>query len=106
MRRLAFILTILGILSLAILMNLPAKEISSKEELENLEINQKVAIHGKVISERILYETQKLLILDNKIELVCECPQTFKDKNISVLGIVSEYDGKKQVTVLKIIQKK
>jgi hypothetical protein len=103
MRRFAFIIAILGILVLAILMNLPPKEISDKEELSSLEINQKVSIQGKVTSERILYENQKLLVLDNKIELVCECPSAFKDKNISVLGIISEYDGKKQVTVLRII---
>ena len=66
MRRWAFVIAILGMFVLALLMNyLPAKEIKSYEDLQDLEINARVSLNGEVVEERIIYEGTKILILDN-----------------------------------------
>jgi hypothetical protein len=106
MRRWAFIISILGLLALIVLMNFsPAKEVDSYEDLEKLEINSKVLVEGKVANERILYENVKLLDLGNGIDIICECSEFFSGEEVSIEGLVSEYNGKKQITVLEISAK-
>jgi len=102
MRRFAFIITILGLLALLVLLNKSPIQISNQEQLKGLEINTPVSITGKVIIEENIYETQRLLTLENNIKLTCQCPQNLRNKEISILGIVSEYDNEKQITILKI----
>ncbi len=101
MRKPAFIIAILGMFVLALLLNAKPKEIDNFEDLNALEINQKVSINGKVVSEKVSYNN-KILMLDNGIELVCECEESFKDKEISAIGVISDYNNKKQVRVLRI----
>ena len=101
MRRWAFIIAILGMFVLLVLMNFSGKEIGSYSELEELEINQKVYLSGKVVSERAAGE-KIILTLDKNITLICDCDWSFKDKEISVVGIVGEYENRKQVQVLRI----
>ena len=102
MRRFAFAISIFGLLVLALLLNLIPIKVENYSELDNFEINQKVILEGKIMEERILFEGTKMLVLDNGIELICECNENFKGKNIEVAGVVEEYNGKKQVRVLKI----
>jgi hypothetical protein len=103
MRKWAFIIVILGIFAMALILEFERfEEISSYEDLMNLEVNKKVSLSGKVVEERVLYEGTKLLKLDNGIEVVCECAGGFKDGNVLVEGFVSEYEGKKQVEILRI----
>ena len=122
MRKWAFVILILGMFVLLLLMNfLPAKNVGSYEELEKLEINTKVILSGKVVEERVLYEGTKSFELDiedsvnslalvsnetsrNGIELICECTDSFLDEKIIIEGVVSEYEGKRQVEVLKIMR--
>ena len=82
-------------------MSFSGKEIGSYSELENLEVNQKVYLHGRVVSERAVGENI-ILTLDKNITLVCDCDGSFKGKEISLVGVVGEYDGRKQVQVLRL----
>ena len=76
-------------------------QVNSPSELENLIDNQKLVVSGKVIEEKI-YEKSKTLILDNKIEVVCNnCPSYF-NKNIIVSGISDNYNNKNKIIALKI----
>ncbi len=102
MRRRAFIVVVLGMFILALMLNFNVKEINNYDDLKKLEINQKVFLRGKVVSERAIVKG-KLFVLDNEIELVCECLENLVDKEIEVEGAVSEFDEKKQVSVLKIL---
>ena len=102
MRRFAFVIMILGMFVLFWFMGSDGEEIESYEDLENLEINQKVFLEGRIISERIIYSGTKLIILDSGIELVCECVGNFIGEDVFVEGVVEEYKGKKQVGVLAI----
>ena len=50
-----------------------------------------------------MYDEFKLLVLDSGIELVCDCGfESFLDLEVNVEGVVSEFNGKRQVEVLKI----
>ena len=100
MRRVSFILTILGIFTLLILLDSSPIKINSISDLDSLEENQKVITSGLVISERP-YGNAKLLILDNKIELICSCP-SYLNKNITAIGILNEFN-KKRIKILEII---
>jgi len=102
MKKLSFIITLLGILILLVIMQFSSSiQVNSPSELENLIDNQKLVVSGKVIEEKI-YEKSKTLILDNKIEVVCNnCPSYF-NKNIIVSGISDNYNNKNKIIALKI----
>lgn len=99
MRKWAFILFIVGMFVLFVFLMRGAREI---ESFEGLEINEKVLVSGLVVEERVLYEGTKLFELENGMELVCECNEQLEGKEIEAEGVVSEYEGKKQLTVLRI----
>lgn len=102
MRRWAFAIAILGMFVMALLLNKKPLEVNNLKDIENLEVNTRVAVSGKVLSERALYGETKMLSLGNKIPLICECAEKYVNETVSVNGIVEEYEGKKQVRVLKI----
>jgi hypothetical protein len=102
MRRYAFILTILGLFTLFLLLFvLPPKTIQNPEDFQFLEENQKVQVHGKVVKET-LRTNEKILILDNEIELICDrsCP-SYLNKEISAIGLLEKFN-KPQIIVLRI----
>ena len=105
MRRISFAFTFLGILLLIfLLISGKSHKVGNYEELQELESNSKVFISGRVISERAIFGTDRVLSLDNEVELICSCHDSFKDKEINVEGIVSEYNGVKQIRVLRIME--
>jgi hypothetical protein len=77
--------------------------ITSLENLSSLQENQKVLVQGLVSEETPHFKT-KLLILDNKISIICSCPlsQSYKNKNLSIIGFLDTYSGKSQINALKI----
>ncbi|MCA9485381.1 MAG: hypothetical protein KC506_00890 [Nanoarchaeota archaeon] len=99
MRRLSFILYILGIVFLMVLFLQPGREV---ESLDGLIVNEQVVVSGRVVSEREIYLGTKLLELDNGVEAVCECSDSFEGKDVRIEGFVSEYNGKNQVSVERI----
>ena len=103
MRKWQFIISVVGIFVLLILtMELPVKSINSQKDLEKLVDNQKVELSGRVIKES-QWGTSLLLTLDNKVQLICNCPKSkiYQNKNISALGLVSSFGGKR-VKVLRL----
>ncbi len=103
MRRIAFIVSVLGIVALAFFLNGEEIAVVSYSELEKLEVNQKVFTEGKVESERFLSSGRKIFVLDSGIEVLCSCLVSAGDSEIEVVGIVSEFDGKKQIEALEIV---
>ncbi|MCH8308967.1 MAG: hypothetical protein IIB17_00550 [Chloroflexi bacterium] len=73
-------------------------------ELEELEINRKVFVSGEVVSEKVIFGERKVFVLNSGIELVCDCFGINIGGEIEVVGVVSEYDGRKQVEVLEIVR--
>lgn len=102
MRRWAFTVAILGIFVLSFFLNFGGKEISDGKKLEKLEINTRVFVSGIVESERTISNGRKLMNLENRIVLVCECSGIFVNEKVFVEGVVSEFEEEKQITVLRI----
>ncbi len=101
MKNLSLIITILGILVLFLLFYLPPIPITSPENLTNLTTNQKVIINGQVIQEKLV-KNARILILENDLQLTCDC-QSYLKKNITALGKINEFPvGKKTIIVLTI----
>jgi len=103
MRRLSFIITILGMSSLLIIsFIIPPKSISSQKELYSLIPNQKVTVEGKIIKENP-YKNYKLLELDNYIKLKCDlsCPSLL-NKQISALAKLESYNNQNYLKILKV----
>lgn len=102
MRRFAFAITILGLFFLLILQNLPPKIISSQNELEIFQPNQKFLINGDVIKETYS-KNYKLLTLNNSLQLKCllPCPNLI-NKKIEALTILEKYNNKNYLKILKI----
>ncbi len=101
MRYVALALTIVGIFVLVgVMVFSPAREINS---LDNVQVNEKVEIEGIVTEERIIKKINIMQV--NGIELVCDCILSFKGKKVRVMGVVEEFNGKRQVRVLRISEK-
>lgn len=98
---LALFLTFLSFLFLYLLLQKPII-IESKKEIENLKNNQIVLLNGKITKEKT-YGNLKVLTME-EIELVCySCPpENYINRNVSVTGLVSIYNGKKEIRVLSI----
>ena len=85
-----------------LLANSPPEEIKGAEDVGSLELNTRISISGQVVAERIIYEGTKILELDNGIIILCECNENFKDREIKVVGRVSDYDGKRQIVAEEV----
>ena len=103
MRRISFILTLLGIfiLFLILLLSKPIP-VSSPEQLKFLNQNQKILLQGKVIKES-LNKNSRALKLDNNLSLTCEkpCP-SYLNQNIQAIAVIEEFNSNKYLKVLKI----
>lgn len=90
MKYLALVIAYLGIAALTLLLFLsPPKVITSKSEINNMEVNQLVTFTGKVISQ-----TPSSIKLDNNISISCDNCTDYESANIRVTAKVQEYKGK------------
>ncbi|MBI5803768.1 hypothetical protein HY450_00825 [Candidatus Pacearchaeota archaeon] len=102
MRRFAFVAAIIGMFFLFLFFEAKPTEIRGIEDLNKLEVNKKVLIFGEIVEARVIYGRTRIFILDNGIEILCECYGFSEGDLIEVEGVVSEFEGKKQVEVLSI----
>ena len=102
MRKLALLIAVLCLLTLAtLLLYLRPLNVTSQEQLLDLEDNQLVMISGKVISEKPYYG-KKAITLDNNIEFYCECSLLkLIDKNIVITARIDTFE-KSRLKVLRI----
>ncbi|HLC53623.1 MAG TPA: hypothetical protein VJK03_03690 [Candidatus Nanoarchaeia archaeon] len=103
MKYLALIVALLGISTLAIVLNeTPPLPISSPSQLSSMLPNTKVSLQGTVTNEKAI-TNGKLLVLNN-ITIVCNCKNApyLQNKNISILATVQKYNGKTELEVLKL----
>ena len=97
LKKISFTIGVIGIAMLVILLNSSPKEVKS---IANEKINQKVTIQGKVLSERQFNDFSILQI--EGIEAICECKNPYLNKEVRVIGLVEEYQGKRQIKILEI----
>lgn len=101
MRRWAFVVVIIGILILfGILFFTKETEISEQKELEKLMENEKVRVIGTIEEERN-WGNEKLLILDNEIEVISDLGK-LEGKKIEIHGTVDDFE-KKRIRAIKIV---
>lgn len=108
MRKIAFIIAIIGLFILLFLAFFQTpKKIDSPEKLNSLEKNERVFIEGKVASLKHTKNSIILYLETKNITIVCDksCEDVNK-KEIYVEGIIEEFKGKKQIKALKIKKKK
>jgi type II secretory pathway pseudopilin PulG len=98
MRRYAFILAILGILSLIILINLQKPiQITHEDNLTSLLQNQKVLLSGLVTEQ-----TYSTITLNNEFKLNCESCPIYLNKKITILGTIETWTTNPRIKVLEI----
>jgi hypothetical protein len=103
LKKITLIITILGIFTLLILLNFSKPAIiDNYSSLKKLTDNTKIQTTGKVVSERILYESTKLIKLNNSIEIICNSCPNYLNQTINVIGTTETYGNKTQVNALKI----
>ncbi|MEK6910870.1 MAG: hypothetical protein AABW82_03785 [Nanoarchaeota archaeon] len=102
MNKLSLFLTLLGILTLILILNLSKPiEINSQEELKGLIQNQKVQVSGKVIEQKD-YNKITFLTLNNNLTLTYSGSHfNFLEKNIQATGTYDDFNYPK-IKVLKI----
>ena len=106
-KRLAFIITILGLFLIFALSLFVKPIIIDPCSLPNTKENTYVQLSGLVSSDIILSKNFKLLIIKNgscEAEITCNCPSDseFKGKEIIILGKVEIYKDKKQINANRI----
>ena len=97
MRKIAFIISIIGLFILSLFFQNDPIEIFSLKELEKLEFNQKVLVKGKVTKE---YNAGFYI---NDLRFTCSDCASYLNKNITVIGVIENYSDKKIVRVLRVI---
>lgn len=100
----SLIISLTGILTLFVISPFQIREITTNS---NLSINEQVKISGKIISERIADKSSSFTILTlqddkGKIEVTCNCQNSWLNRTVQVTGKVEEYDKKLQITADKI----
>ena len=100
LRKIAFIITIAGVAVLLMFLLAKPKEVSSFEDIKTTEINEKVLVKGKIESQRDFGNFKILEI--NGIEAICNCKESFLDKEVEIVGLVEEFNGKRQVRILRV----
>ena len=101
MRRISFIVAILGIFVLILLIwVIPARHVESVSDLGGVEDNQRVILSGVVESERNYYGA--LVFEINDIKMICSGCPSLKGKHVGVEGILEKYEDNVQVDVLQI----
>lgn len=102
MRRISFIIALISLFILLILLNSPPKPLSSPEELQKFQPNQKLLLQGNVIKETYS-KNYKTLFLDNEFQLQCPFPcPSFLNKNISAIALLEKYNNKNYLKILSI----
>lgn len=102
MKKLALILSITGIFVLFLILSFSSPvKVTSQSDLQNLVDNTKIIVQGRVISEK-QYTAERVIKLDNEIELSCaSCPK-YLNETIKVIGITESYRNKTQIIPLSI----
>ena len=97
LKKISFILAVVGITVLLILLILPGRKIS---DIDNMAINEKVILSGRIIDEGD-YGDFKIWQMEGKdFDIICDCKESFLDKEVSIVGLVDDFNGEKQVRVL------
>jgi len=94
LKPLSLTLTILGILTLSIILITQSPlTVSSPEQLTNLTENQRVQAKGIIIEERI-YQNYKVLTLDNELKVqVPKSTPYLLNKPLAVLGVYDNFQS-------------
>ena len=102
MKNLSLINGTLGVLLLlSLMLFLPSYKLNSVSDLNNTSDNDKIYLSGKVIKQT-RFGSSSLLGMDNGLEVQCSCKSSYKNKNVSIEGIIDDFSGKKRVVALKI----
>ena len=81
------------------------KVIENQDELEQFTIGQRVIITGEITETRTLRDGRQLLLLDNGILLACSCQEELKNRDVTVLGVIEEFQENKQIEILRMVMK-
>lgn len=96
---LSIIIAFIGLLILSLYLLLPinVKNINSPNEINSLEINQKVFVKGEVIKQ-----TTSTIRLNNNLLIYCSSCPSYSNKTISILGRITDFYTNKTIEALKI----
>jgi len=104
MRKISFILCILGMFALlSILLFQKPTNISNSESLSSLIPNTLIQVSGIVIQETII-KNSKILLLDNELKASCDlsCPKSL-NKTVEIIGTYDDFYN--QIKILEIKEK-
>jgi hypothetical protein len=104
MRRLALIITILGLFTLLLILNSQQPTpIESSDQLQNITENGLIQVSGIVIKETY-NQNSRSLTLSNNLKLTCACKDlpSLKGRNIEATAIIERFNNQETLEVLEI----
>lgn len=99
MRRIVFLIAIVG---LSILLSLLIKQPTKISSLDNIIPGKVVKIQGTVDEER-KFGSGKLLIID-EIPVYCECSENYVNSRVYVEGVIEKFPEDLRVRAFKIVK--
>jgi len=105
MKKIAFIIALLGILSLLLIINTLEPKITEIKDLSNKHLNKQVRIQGITSNIKIHENNFTTFTLNNKgqIQIICNCPNILNNHNLEILGKVTKYKNRLQIEADKIV---
>ena len=102
MKKLSLFISLALLSLLALFLFLPPKQITSPEQLTNLQENQKVVFQSEIKNQRIT-ETKIFLTLTNNFTAYCSRPCPFKFQENQKITITAKIENFPNKNTLKII---
>ncbi|MFA5020267.1 MAG: OB-fold nucleic acid binding domain-containing protein [Candidatus Pacearchaeota archaeon] len=106
MKKIALILSITGIFLVLCIINIKEPKIVEISSIGYKSINKQVKIAGEVVNVQVYENNFTILTLKNKnerINVVCNCPNVQKFANVEITGTIQEYKKELQLNADKII---
>lgn len=101
LRKWSFVIALAGISFFVFLLFIGNyHDVSDVKELGSMELHTKVVLEGEVVSERVFDDFRILEV--NGVDVVCNCKKSYLERVIRVEGLVSEFNGKRQIKALSI----
>lgn len=101
-KKISLIITVIGLLILSFFLSFQKSiPITTQQNISDFQDNQRLTFTG-LVTEEIPSLKSKTLILDNFLK-VYDCPKSnsYLGKNLTVLALLDDFDGKKRLICLK-----
>jgi len=106
--KLSFIISLVGILTLLLIINIQEPPLIKISEINEKLLNKQIKVQGQIINTKNHANGFTILTIkdneNNQIQAICNCPNIEQDTGVEIIGKVEEYKNTLQIRADKIIK--